>query len=58
MCPHFILSNNGTEFKNQLMDNALKQLGIDCIFFAPYHQENNGKLDISHKNLKPTLKKL
>ena len=34
MCPHFILSDNGTEFKNQLMDNVLKQPGIDCIFSA------------------------
>ena len=32
MCPHFILSDNGREFKNQLMDNVLQQLGIDHIF--------------------------
>ena len=32
MYPHFILSADGTEFKNQLIDNVLKQLGIDCIF--------------------------
>ena len=37
MCPHFILSDNGTEFKNKLMDNVLQQLGIDYIFYAPYH---------------------
>ena len=43
MCPHFILSDNGTEFKNQLMDNVLQQLGIDCIFSAPYHPQSNGK---------------
>ena len=29
MCPNLILSDNGTEFKNQLMDNVLQQLGID-----------------------------
>ena len=34
MCPGFILSDSGTEFKNQLMDNILKWLGIDCIFSA------------------------
>ena len=33
MCPHFILSDNGTELKNQLTDNALQQLGIDHILF-------------------------
>ena len=49
MCPRYILSDNDTEFKNQLMDQVLKQLGIDHIFSAPYHP---------HKYLKPTLKKL
>ena len=30
MCPRYILSDSGTEFKNQLMDKVLQQLGIDC----------------------------
>ena len=38
MCPQYILSDNGTEFKNSLMDQVLQQLGIDRIFSAPYHQ--------------------
>ena len=28
------------------------------IFSAPYHPQNNGKLEVFHKYLKPTLKKL
>ena len=40
------------------MDQVLKQLGIDRIFSAPYHPQSNGKLDIFHKYLKPTPKKL
>ena len=35
MCPQYILSDNGTEFKNSLMDQVLQQLGIDRIFSAP-----------------------
>ena len=35
MCPWYILLDNGTEFKNSLMDQALQQLGIDRIFSAP-----------------------
>ena len=35
MCPHYILLGNGTELKNQLIDNVLQQLGIDGIFFCP-----------------------
>ena len=58
MCPQYILSDNGMEFKNSLMDQVLQQLGIGRIFSAPYHPQSNGKLEVYHKNLKPTLKKL
>ena len=34
MCLRYILSDNGTEFKNTLMDQVLKQLGIERIFFS------------------------
>ena len=40
------------------MDQVLKQLGIERIFSAPYHPQSNGKLEVFHKCLKPTLKKL
>ena len=53
-----ILLDNGTEFKNQLMDQILQQLGIDCIFSAPYQPQSNQKLEVFHKYLKPTLQKL
>ena len=58
MCPRYILSDNGTDFKNNLMDHFLKQLGIERIFLVPYHPQSNSKLDVFHKYLKPTLKKL
>ena len=58
MCPRYILSDNGTELKNGLMDQVLQQLGIDRISSAPYHHQSNGKLEVFHKYLKPTLKKL
>ena len=58
MCPRYILSDNGTEFKNGLMDQVLQQLGMDRIFSAPYHPQSNDKLEVFHKYLKPTLKKL
>ena len=58
MCPRYILSDNGMEFKNNLMDQVLQQLEIDRIFSAPYHPQSNGKLEVFHKYFKPTLKKL
>ena len=58
ICLRYILSDNGTEFKNNLMDQVLKQLGIEWIFSAPYHPQSNGKFEVFHKYLKATLKKL
>ena len=58
MCSRYILLDNGTEFKNHLMDKVLQQLGIDHIFSTSYHPQSSGKLDVFHKYLKPTLKKL
>ena len=40
------------------MDQVLKQLGIERIFSTPYHLQSNGKLEVFHKCLTPTLKKL
>ena len=56
MCPWYIFLDNGTEFKNSLMDQVLQQHGIDRIFSVPYHPQSNGKLEVFHKYLKPTLK--
>ena len=58
MYPQYILSDNGTEFKSSLIDEVLQQLGIDRIFFVPCHPQSNEKLEVLHKYLKPTLKKL
>ena len=51
MWPQYILSDNGTEFKNTLMDQILKQLGIDRIYSALYHPQSNSKLEVFHKYL-------
>ena len=48
MCPRYILSENGTEFKNQLINQVLQQLRIDHIFSSPYHPQSNGKLEVFH----------
>ena len=58
MYSRYILSTNGMEFKNWLMDNVLQQLDIDHIFSAPYHPQSNGKLEVFHKYINSTLRKL
>ena len=40
------------------MDQVCQQLSIDWIFSAPYHPQSNEKLEVFHKYLKSTLKKL
>ena len=56
MCPHFILSDSGTEFKNQLMDSVLHQLGIDCIFSAPITHRVMENWKLSMNTLSPPLR--
>ena len=46
------------ELKKNLMGQVLQQLRIDRIFSAPYHPQRNGKPEVFHNNLKPTLQKL
>ena len=46
MFPRYLFSDNGTEFKNNLMDQVLKQLGTEQIFSAPYHPQSNSKLEV------------
>ena len=58
MCPWYIISDNGMEFKNNLINQVLQQLGIDRDFSGPYHPQSNHKLEVFHKYLKPILKKL
>ena len=53
LCPQFILSDNGMEFKNQTFNRVTKDLSIKRIFFAPYHPQSNGKLETFNKFLKP-----
>ena len=39
-----ILSDNGTEFKNQLFMDVAAQLGVECrVYSPPYHPQSNGR---------------
>ena len=57
MCHRYILSDNGTEFKNYLMDIVLKQLGTEKIFSAPYHPQINEQIGSISQTLKTNLEK-
>ena len=53
-----ILSDNGTEFKNQLFEKIAKELGVEFkCYTAPYHPQSNGRIEGFHHFLKSCITK-
>ena len=53
-----ILSDNGTEFKNQLFERVAKELGVEFkCYTAPYHPQSNGRIEGFHHFLKSCMTK-
>ena len=53
-----ILSDNGTEFKNQLFEKIAKELGVKHkIYTAPYQPSSNGRIEGFHNFLKACIAK-
>ena len=53
-----ILSDNGTEFKNQLFEGIAKELGVEFkCYTAPYHPQSNGRIEGFHHFLKSCMTK-
>ena len=53
-----ILSDNGTEFKNELFTQVAKELGVEYkIYTPPYHPHSNGRIEGFHNFLKACLSK-
>ena len=53
-----ILTNNGTEFKNKLMDDVCAQLGVEQkIYSPPYRPQSNGRIESFHYFLKACISK-
>ena len=53
-----ILSDNGTEFKNQLFEKIAKELGVKHkIYTAPYCPSSNGRIEGFHNFLKACIAK-
>ncbi len=47
--PAVLLSNNGSEYKNTVLDHVCKELGIKHIFTSFYNAAANGKVEALHK---------
>ena len=53
-----ILSDNGTEFKNDLFDRVAKELGIEHkVYSPPYQPQSNGRIEGFHLFLKACMAK-
>ena len=53
-----ILSDNGTEFKNDLFDRVAKELGVEHkVYSPPYHPQSNGRIEGFHLFLKACMAK-
>ena len=53
-----IISDNGTEFKNQLFEKIAKELGVEFkCYTAPYHPQSNGRIEGFHHFLKSCMTK-
>ena len=52
-----ILSDNGTEVKNKVLNKVCDQLGIKRLFSNLFHQKDNAKVENVHNFLKRTLTK-
>ena len=53
-----ILSDNGTEFKNELFTTVAKKLGVEHRKYSPpFHPQSNGRIEGFHHFLKACLAK-
>ena len=53
-----MLSDNGTEFKNELFTEVATELGVEYkIYSPPYHPQSNGKIEGFHHFLKACMTK-
>jgi len=57
-CPVRILTDNGTEYKNQILERLTKEYQIGHMFISPRHPEANGKIERWHRFLHDGIRKL
>lgn len=57
-CPRKILTDNGTEFNNQLIKDLTGKLGTQHKFSTPYHPKTNGLVERFNRTLCESLAKL
>ncbi|KAL5579754.1 hypothetical protein UlMin_012196 [Ulmus minor] len=55
--PRELVSDHGTQFKNEKLQSICDRLGIKKVFSSPAHPKSNGQVEAVNKTIKQTLKK-
>lgn len=56
--PKSVVSDNGKQFRSELMAQLHKLLGVKPIFSSPYHPQGNSRVERLHSTLKSSLRKV
>ena len=56
-CPRLVISDQGTEYCNALLDTVHKELGISRIHTSSYHPQSNGKTERFHRCMNDMIRK-
>ena len=56
--PQVIITDNGKEFKNNILQKSFEQLGINHRFVPPYNPQSNGYIERQHKSINIALRAL
>ena len=56
-CPRLVISDQGTEYCNALLNQVHKELGISRIRTSSYHPQSNGKTERFHRVMNEMIQK-
>ena len=56
--PQYVISDNGREFVNRIMERMFKHIGVIHRTIASYHPQANGKVERAIQDVKQMLKKM
>ena len=56
-CPRLVISDQGTEYCNALLNLVHKELGISRIRTSSYHPQSNGKIERFHRCMNEMIQK-
>jgi hypothetical protein len=57
-CPKYFLTDRGTHFKNQLVDELIRQFNSKHLLSTPYHPQTNGLVERFNRTLCESLAKV